>query len=509
VALMPVTDSIFMVPESREQPMHVGGLQLFDLPQGCGKDYLSDLYRQSVEVEEVAPLFRRRPYRSPLTLGQWGWREDDQIDLEHHVRHSALPEPGRVRELLALTSRLHGTLLDRKRPLWEAHLIEGLEGDRFAVYTKLHHAVMDGISAQRLLQRSLSTDPEDRDVLVPWQRRDSGRPSRQTSGLSLLALPKTALQLTGDAFGLLPTLTHLANDALRHSAAVLPLQAPRSMLNVSITGSRRIAAESWPVERLRAVSRAADATLNDVVLAMCSGALRAYLLEQDALPSAPLIAMTPVSFRAKDEGPEEAAASSNAVGTILCNLAHRSGAPRRPAAGRTGLHATGQGAAGGAEPDADHGAVRGRHGAAAAELRAGAAQGLAAAVQPGHLQRAGAAGAAVLERRADVGHVPAVDPARRPGHEHHADQLRRSDAVRDRRLPPQRATPAAAARPPGGRAPGPRAGGALTPDDAPSRPPAHRWWRPTTRPPGGCLVRTSPRCSGARGGRRCRTSTAA
>jgi diacylglycerol O-acyltransferase len=321
VALMPVTDSIFMVPESREQPMHVGGLQLFDLPQGCGKEYLADLYRQSVEVEEVAPLFRKRPYRSPLTLGQWGWREDDQIDLEHHVRHSALPEPGRVRELLALASRLHGTLLDRKRPLWEAHLIEGLEGDRFAVYTKLHHAVMDGISAQRLLQRSLSTDPEDRDVPVPWQRRDSGRPSRRTSVRSPLALPKTALQLTGDAFGLLPTLAHLANDALRHSAAALPLQAPRSMLNVSITGSRRIAAESWPVERLRAVSRAADATLNDVVLAMCSGALRAYLLEQDALPSDPLIAMTPVSLRAKDEDEEEAAASSNAVGTILCNLA--------------------------------------------------------------------------------------------------------------------------------------------------------------------------------------------
>lgn len=317
MGLMPVTDSMFMIPESREQPMHVGGLQLFDLPEGAGPDYLGELYRQVVQITDVAPLFRKRPYRSPLTLGQWAWREDDQIDLEHHVRHSALPAPGRVRELLALTSRLHGTLLDRKRPLWEAHLIEGLEGDRFAVYTKMHHAMMDGVSALKLLQRSLSTDPDARDVPVPWEPRRGPRPDRPTGGgFSPFALPKAAWDLTGDALGLLPTVAHLAADALRSQAATLPMQAPRSMFNVSITGSRRFAAETWPIERLRRVAKAADATLNDVVLAMCSGALRAYLIENDALPSAPLVAMTPVSLR-DDNSPE----ATNAVGTILCNLA--------------------------------------------------------------------------------------------------------------------------------------------------------------------------------------------
>ncbi|MCY7365400.1 MAG: hypothetical protein LH469_08860, partial [Frankiaceae bacterium] len=279
---MPVTDSMFMVPETREQPMHVGGLQIFELPPGAGRGHLGELYRAAISVEDVAPLLRKRPYRSPLTLGQWAWREDDDIDLEHHVRHSALPEPGRVRELLALTSRLHGTLLDRKRPLWEAHLIEGLEGDRFAVYTKLHHALMDGVSAQRLLHRGLSPDPDARDVPVPWVRRGPGRPRASLPGSGLLALPRAAFELTADAVGLVPTLVALANDALRHQAAALPMQAPRTMLNVSITGSRRIAAESWSMERLKKVARAGDATLNDVVLAMCSGALRAYLLEQDA-----------------------------------------------------------------------------------------------------------------------------------------------------------------------------------------------------------------------------------
>jgi diacylglycerol O-acyltransferase len=316
VALMPVTDSMFMIPESREQPMHVGGLQLFDLPADAGPDYLGALYRHVVDSTEVAPLFRRRPHRSALTLGQWAWREDEDIDLEHHVRHSALPAPGRVRELFALTSRLHGTLLDRKRPLWEAHLIEGLEGDRFAVYTKMHHAMMDGVSALRLLQRSLSTDPDARDVPVPWEAQEPAvRSGANGSGFSPLSLPRMALQVTGDAVGLLPTLAQLATDALRAQAATLPMQAPRSMFNVSITGSRRFAAETWPMERLRRVAQAGDATLNDVVLAMCSGALRAYLLEQDALPAAPLIAMTPVSLRT-DDSPE----ASNAVGALLCNL---------------------------------------------------------------------------------------------------------------------------------------------------------------------------------------------
>jgi diacylglycerol O-acyltransferase len=315
VGLMPVTDSMFLVAESREQPMHVGGLQLFALPDGAGQDYLGTLYQRSIASQEIAPLFRRRPYRSPLTLGQWAWRDDEDVDLEHHVRHSALPAPGRVRELLALTSRLHATLLDRKRPLWEAHLVEGLEADRFAVYTKLHHALMDGVSALRLLQRSLSPDPQA-EVALPWEPRE--RTSRRSGGgFSPLGLPKAALELTGDALGLLPTLTRLSADALRSQAAALPLQAPRSMLNVSITGSRRFAADSWPVERVRRVATAADATLNDVVLAMCSGALRHYLLEQDALPDDPLIAMTPVSLR-KGETEEQ---TGNAVGTILCNLA--------------------------------------------------------------------------------------------------------------------------------------------------------------------------------------------
>jgi WS/DGAT/MGAT family acyltransferase len=316
---MPLTSAAFLVPESRDQPMHVGGLQLFEPPAGAGPDYLTGLYHEALAATDVAPLFRRRPHRSVATLGQWTWVDDGELDLEHHIRHSALPPPGRVRELLALTSRLHGSLLDRHHPLWETHLIEGLHDGRFAVYGKTHHALMDGVSALRLLERSLSTDPDARDVPLPFashvvRRR---RPPGDDAGENpLVHAAKVGASVLSDAVGLTPRLLSLAAGILREQAATLPGQAPRSMLNVAITGSRRFAADSWDLARVRTVGTAAGATVNDVVLAMCAGALRDYLRSQDALPDAPLVAMTPVSLRTEeDEG------DGNAVGAVLCSLA--------------------------------------------------------------------------------------------------------------------------------------------------------------------------------------------
>ncbi|GAC1330710.1 MAG: wax ester/triacylglycerol synthase family O-acyltransferase [Mycobacteriales bacterium] len=319
MALMPLTDAMFLIPETRDQPMHVGALQLFRVPAGAGDDYLPNLYRELLETDDIRWLFRRRAHRSPLTLGQWTWIEDDQFDLEHHLRHSALPRPGRIRELLALVSRLHGTLLDRQRPLWEAHLIEGLHDGRFAVYTKLHHAMMDGVSGLRLLAGSLSEDPTAT-VPAPWAPKpDSGR--RKKSGGGLLGAPGAVLRSATELVGLTPRLLQIADQALREQAAAMPLQAPRTILNGPITGARRFAAQSWQLEPIKAVAKAGEGTVNDVVLAMCSAALRQYLLDLDALPGAPLIAMTPVSLRSDGDEDDGNDGSGNAVGTILCSLA--------------------------------------------------------------------------------------------------------------------------------------------------------------------------------------------
>ena len=327
MGLMSPTDSMFLIGESREQPMHVGSLQVFELPDGADSELLRTTLAGLLEQTDVAPLFRRRPYRSLSTLGQWGWTDDDDVDLEHHVRHSALPQPGRVRELLALVSRLHSTLLDRHRPLWEVHLIEGLEGNRFAVYSKLHHAVMDGVSGMRLLQRALSASP-DEDQPAFWTLR----PKRSSSAASkparnpLLALPKATIDAVADMVALSPRMLRLAEQALRAQAATLPGQAPRSMLNVQITGSRRYAAQSYSMERMRLVAKGAGVTLNDVLLAMSAGALRSYLLERNALPDTPLVAMTPVSLRNETDGED---ATGNAVGAILASLATDEADPER------------------------------------------------------------------------------------------------------------------------------------------------------------------------------------
>jgi diacylglycerol O-acyltransferase len=287
------------------------------------------MFEQMRDVEEIAPLFLKHPKRSLRTAGQLVWEYDQQFDVEHHVRHSALPRPGRVRELLELCGRLHSTRLAWERPLWEAHVIEGLRDGRVAMYTKTHHALVDGISAMRLIQSVLSTDPDKRGMPAPWGVRPgtrAARPVQEADALTerdLAHLPlsafRTALGITAEAAGMPGALVRTLNRSIRNETSSLSLYAPRTMFNRSITGSRRFAAQDWPIERLRAIGKASGTTLNDVVLAMCAGAVRTYLLELDALPESPLVAMVPVGLNAK-QSQVASADGGNAVGAVMCKL---------------------------------------------------------------------------------------------------------------------------------------------------------------------------------------------
>jgi diacylglycerol O-acyltransferase / wax synthase len=312
--LISPTDAIFLIGESREHPMHVAGLQLFQPPEGSGPDFIRELHEAIVDNGDFQPTFRKHPGRLFGTVSNVAWAFDDDVDIDYHLRRSGLPRPGRVRELLELTSRLHGTLLDRHRPLWEAHLVEGLEDGRFAIYTKIHHSLLDGISAQRLMMRSMTTDPDDRQIRVPWtlgpKHRDNA-PARSRSPLASIA------DVIGSVAALAPSTVSVARAALVEQQLTLPFRAPKTMFNVPIGGARRAAAQSWPLERFRAVKSAAGVTINDVVLATCAGALRAYLIEADALPDTPLVAMVPISLRSESQQDS----GGNMVGTILCNLA--------------------------------------------------------------------------------------------------------------------------------------------------------------------------------------------
>lgn len=319
----------FILSESKNQPMHVGGLHLFEPPEDAGPDYVHELFEAAIEYDEPAPLFAKRPHRSITTAGQWVWTRDEQFDIEHHVRHNALPKPGRIRELLELTSRLHSQKLDFERPLWETHMIEGLADGRFATYSKLHHALVDGVSAMRLLQATYSPDPDQRDMRPPWAKKE--RPPRERGGVepvemakSLAEMPadavRTALGVASEAAGLPGALVRTLRAGLRNETAAVSFNAPRTILNQRITGARRIAAQDWPLDRIKGVGKASGATLNDVVLAMCAGALRSYLLEQNALPDNPLVSMVPIGLRAK-QSQVASAEGGNAVGAVMVNLA--------------------------------------------------------------------------------------------------------------------------------------------------------------------------------------------
>ena len=321
MGLVTPIDSVFLLGESREHPMHVAGLELFVPPEGSGPDYAREVYENLIANPTTRALFRTRPSRPLGTLGNFSTSVDSEIDYDYHVRLSALPRPGGIKELLALVSRMHGSLLDRHRPLWEMHVIEGLADGRIAFYIKFHHALLDGVSSLKLMQRQMSPDPDERGIPAPWAPPRNEKPRANAlvstaAGFNPLSFVRGGVSLVKDIAGMAPATVRLANQAMKDSEVVRPLSAPKSMFNVNIGGARRFAAQSWDIDRILTVGKKTGTKLNDVVLAMCSGALRQYLIEHNALPDDPLIAAVPVSLRA----PGDDRIGGNAVSMILCNL---------------------------------------------------------------------------------------------------------------------------------------------------------------------------------------------
>ncbi|MFC8046076.1 wax ester/triacylglycerol synthase family O-acyltransferase [Nocardia sp. NPDC057353] len=301
-------DAVFLLAESREQPMHVGSVQIFEPPEGVGREFAQTIHAHLLDCDDVQPRFRKRP-ATIFGAPRAAWTYDDRADLSYHVRRVGLPTPGGRAELLDLVSGLHGALLDRHHPLWEFHLIEGLADGRFAMYSKMHHALIDGVTAQRLLQRTLALDPTEPGN-VPWNVPRRTKDGEAKGG----GVFGAARELVSMAAG--PTLARLVGKTVLKQQVAMPFDAPRTMFNVPIAGARRIAARSWPLERLQQVRKATGATMNDVVLAMSAGAVRSYLLDHDALPDKPLIAMVPMSLRS----PGEPDSDGVKVGAMLCNL---------------------------------------------------------------------------------------------------------------------------------------------------------------------------------------------
>ena len=252
----------FLSVERREMPMHVGALLLFSLPEGAPPDHLRKLYELALQDRFRYPLDQRL-HHPASRMGVPHWVQDEDFDVAYHLRHSALPFPGRYRELFVLVSRLHGTLLDRSRPLWEVHLIEGLKNDQFAMYFKVHHALIDGMGAMRMLREALSEDPARRDMPFPWSLdAEQSRPPPADKPRERGDMLNRALEAVGAQFGLLPGVSRTLARALRSRSTpqdarlALPFEAPRSALNTPITGARRFVAQSYSLSRIQAVGRA-------------------------------------------------------------------------------------------------------------------------------------------------------------------------------------------------------------------------------------------------------------
>lgn len=314
-------DASWLAVDSTDTPMHVASLLIFSVPDDAPDDFVQKLVahlRADVELHRPWNLKLKSPaLRRVLPV----WTYDDDVDLDYHVRHSALPRPGGERELGQLVSRLHSRQLDFTRPLWEAYLIEGLADNRIALYTKMHHSLVDGISGMRMLQRCMGESAAaSKKLPPPWgnappekKRDEEAEPAPTPTGViesvtSALRSQARSVPELGRA------LSRLASGG-DNKDLIGPFGAPVSVLNGRITGARRFATQQYDLARLKRLAKASNSTLNDIVLWLCSTALRRFLKEAHHLPGKPMTAGIPVNVRPADD--QEA---GNAISFIMANL---------------------------------------------------------------------------------------------------------------------------------------------------------------------------------------------
>ncbi|MDP2810015.1 MAG: wax ester/triacylglycerol synthase family O-acyltransferase [Rhodocyclaceae bacterium] len=298
-------DAGFLHLETPETPMHIASLHLFDLPPGYRRDFHAEVKRQLARRLHLAPVLHRKLEPMPLQFANPVWVEDDAVDIDYHVQRVTLPPPGTLAQLEDCAARLHAELLDRSRPLWRLHLIDGLASGQVGYYFKAHHAALDG-QAGILLARTLF----DLSPRPPALRRAKGAGVTHAEHPGMIELGAAALR--HDVGQYIKLVRHLPDvvrtlvgmfgspqgrgttgGRLRQNLAF----GPHTALNVPITGERGFAGISLPLDALKQLAEAHDAKLNDIVLALCSGALRRYLAHHGGIPKKPLTAAMPISLR--------------------------------------------------------------------------------------------------------------------------------------------------------------------------------------------------------------------
>ncbi|NRF69834.1 wax ester/triacylglycerol synthase family O-acyltransferase [Aquincola sp. S2] len=338
-------DATFLYLETPEMPMHVGALNVFELPAGFKGRFVTALRRHMAERLPLAPALRRRLWWMPLNLANPAW-VDAEPDLNEHIAEYKLPKSAKqgdgMAALEAAIGELHVKLLDRKRPLWKFWVLEGLgpspEGRRrVGLYSQLHHAAVDGQAAVALGQVILDLVPSGRDLDIKPSKREKtfrlGVPemlrgvlaneAKQVANI-VKSLPDTVGTIASTA-GVVLQKSQLLGGKKKGAKVSNVTLAPRTVLNQSVTAGRAFAGVSLPLAELKAIGRANDATINDMVLLICSTALRRYFQQHGTLPRKSLIAAVPISLREKGDTTSDNQASMSLIslGTHLADLRKR------------------------------------------------------------------------------------------------------------------------------------------------------------------------------------------
>jgi diacylglycerol O-acyltransferase / wax synthase len=310
-------DALFVYGESRETPQHVASLLRFSPPPDASPQFLRQIVDEIRREPSVASPWNHKLATPWLQYSPvHSWVADENFDFDYHVRRTAVPAPGDERELGIVIARLHANPLDLSKPPWELHFIEGLEDGSFAIYIKVHHALVDGYTMTKALESAFSRDPESPESPLPFQiPLHEQRPQPAAESLLWADRVNYLRRSARDLRSLVALSRAQARLLRRRGPLVGSLEAPDTIFNQRITRNRRFATQQYPLAQLKGLAKASGTTLNDVVLAVCGGALRTYLLEQDKLPDAPLVAMVPINVRPKgDPG------GGNAVGAMLASL---------------------------------------------------------------------------------------------------------------------------------------------------------------------------------------------
>jgi diacylglycerol O-acyltransferase len=317
-------DASFLYLETPSLHMHVAMTMVFD-PSTVPEGYSFERMKKRIATRiPCAPVFRRRLVEVPFRLGHPVWVDDPKFDIDYHVRLAAVPRPGGLRELADLTGDITGHQLDRSKPLWEMWIVEGLADERIGFIAKMHHSTVDGVSGAELLSVLFDLEPEPETQAA---QPDQPVYERIPSGLELMTQAAVArtmrpLEMTRDIVRTGHRVLNVRRvrlgspDRTGRAKAALPLSAPRTSFNAALTRRRRVALTAIGLDDVKRLKNTAGTTVNDAILAVCTGALRSFLLDGNELPDKPLVAVVPVSVRPDIDSPR----GSNQVSSMFVQL---------------------------------------------------------------------------------------------------------------------------------------------------------------------------------------------